>query len=241
MEKTAIITGSAQRIGKAAAEALHAQGYNVLLHYRSTSTAPLEEQFNAERPGSCRSIRADLNDEGAPERICEAALNTFGRIDALINNASSFFPTPVGEATLRDWDDLINSNARAPFFLAQACARPLKASKGAIINIADIYAEQPKRDHTIYCMAKAANAMLTKSLAVELAPHVRVNGVAPGAALWPESGAPANEQASLKEIPLARIGGSAAIVDAILFLLRNSYVTGQIVAIDGGKSVAGIA
>lgn len=241
MEKTAIITGSAQRIGKATAEALHQQGYNVLLHYRSSSVEAFEAHLNALRAGSCRSVQADLNDGDAPQRICDAALETFGRVDALINNASSFFPTPIGEITTHHWDDLINSNARAPFFLAQACSQHLQASNGAIINIADIYAEQPKRNHTVYCMAKAANAMLTKSLAIELAPHVRVNGVAPGAALWPESGAPADEQASLREIPLARIGGSAAIVDAILFLLNNSYVTGQIIAVDGGKSVAGIA
>lgn len=241
MEMTAIITGGAQRIGKAAAQRLHAQGYNLLLHYRNTSTLELEKAFNALRPGSCRSVQADLNDEDAPTRICEAALENFGRIDVLINNASSFFPTPIGTADTTQWHDLINTNARAPFFLAQACYDALKINRGMIINMADIYAEQPKRNHTLYCMAKAANVMLTKSLAIELAPEVRVNGIAPGAALWPESCAPTNEQASLQGIPLGRIGGSEPIIDTLLFLLSNPYITGQIIAVDGGKSIAGIA
>lgn len=238
----AIITGSAQRIGKALALALHAQGYNLVLHYFNTSAAPLAKSLNALRPNSVTLIQADLNHPESSALIVEHAINIFKQLDVLVNNASSFYATPVGSATQKNWHDLFNTNAAAPFFLCQAAAPFLALQKGCIINIADIYAQMPKRNHTIYCMAKAANTMLTKSLAVELAPDVRVNGIAPGAALWPSDKPPANEKNALAEIPLGRVGGAQAMVETLLFLINSAtYITGQIIPVDGGKSVAGIA
>ena len=237
----AVITGSAQRIGKALALALHAQGYNLILHYFKTSAQDLAEKLNAVRPNSAVLIQADLNHPNAAKIIADCVLNTFNKINLLINNASSFYKTPIGQATSDDWDNLFNTNAKAPFFLSQVLAASLIKHQGRIINIADIYAFTPKREHTIYCMAKAANAMLTQSLAVELAPHVLVNGIAPGAALWPEGVAITDEEEKLKSIPLGKIGGSQAIVEAALFLINSSYTTGQIIKVDGGKSIAGIA
>lgn len=238
----AIITGSAQRIGKALALALHAKGYNLVLHYFNTSARALAEQLNESRPDSVTLIQADLNDESASQKIIDHAINTFNKIDVLVNNASSFYKTPIGSITHNQWHDLFNTNAAAPFFLCQSAAPYLKAQQGCIVNIADVYAQTPKRNHTVYCMAKAANAMLTKSLAVELAPEIRVNGIAPGAALWPGEKPPANEQKSLSEIPLGRVGGAEAMVETMLFLIDSaSYITGQIIPVDGGKSVAGIA
>lgn len=237
----AVITGSAQRIGKALALALHAQGYNIVLHYFKTSADDVAAQLNTARPNSALLIQADLNHPDAAQKIADCALNSFNNINILINNASSFYKTPIGQATSTDWDNLFNSNAKAPFFLSQALAPSLIKNQGRIINIADIYAFTPKREHTIYCMAKAANAMLTQSLALELAPHVLVNGIAPGAALWPEGAATTDEEEKLKSIPLGKIGGSQAIVEAVLFLINSSYTTGQIIKVDGGKSIAGIA
>ena len=238
----AIITGSAQRIGKALAQALHAQGYNLVLHYFNTSAAPLADTLNALRPNSVTLIQADLNNPDASAKIIEHAINIFKQIDVLVNNASSFYPTPIGAATQQNWHDLFNTNATAPFFLCQAAAPFLALQKGCIINIADIYAQTPKRNHTLYCMAKAANTMLTKSLAIELAPNIRVNGIAPGAALWPNNQPPQNEESALAEIPLGRVGGAQAMVETILFLINSAtYITGQIIPVDGGKSVAGIA
>ncbi|HEY7774690.1 MAG TPA: pteridine reductase [Marinagarivorans sp.] len=238
----AIITGSAQRIGKALATELHAHGYNVVLHYFRTSVQSLVDELNQRRNHSAIAVQANLNDTAAADTIVDAAIKHYQRVDCLINNASSFYPTPIGNADHQQWQDLINTNAAAPFFISQACAPHLKRTLGSIINIADIYADKPKREHTLYCMAKAANVMLSKSLAVELAPEVRVNGIAPGAALWPNDTPPADEQGSLQKIPLARIGGAKAIVDTALFLLKkDSYITGQIIAVDGGKAIAGIA
>ena len=238
----AIITGSAQRIGKALAIALHAEGYNLVLHYFQTSALELAQQFNNVRPHSATIIQADLNQPTAPDLIAQQALSIFGQVNVLINNASSFYPTPIGQSNAAQWDDLFNTNAKAPFFLSQALAPALQKTQGCIVNIADIYASTPKRNHTIYCMAKAANAMLTQSLALELAPHIRVNAIAPGAALWPANTAPADPSHVIKNIPLGRIGGTEAITDAALFLIKGaSYITGQIISVDGGKTLAGIA
>jgi pteridine reductase len=238
----AIITGSAQRIGKALAIALHDCGYNVVLHYFRTSALPLAQQLNAIRKQSATAIQADLNSSDAPDLILAAVLNVYGRADVLINNASSFYPTRLGDFTERAWQDLFNTNAKAPLFLSQALAPYLKRQTGCILNIADIYATTPKREHTIYCMAKAANVMMTKSLAIELAPEIRVNGIAPGAALWPAVKTLTNQAKSLSEIPLGRLGGTDAIVETALFLItKGRYITGQIIAVDGGKLIAGIA
>lgn len=239
----ALVTGAAQRIGAVIARHLHAAGYNIVLHYHQSQVAAqaLCAELNAQRAHSAVSYQANLNDHEAINGLAQQALLAWGRLDALVNNASTFYPTSLGSTTAAHWDDLFSSNARAPFFLAQAVAPALAAQRGAMVNIADIYAETPLAQHTVYCMAKAANVMLTKSLARELAPHVRVNGIAPGAILWPEQGGAtdANAQAALlHKIPLARTGSPEDIANTVLFLLRDApYITGQIIAVDGGRSV----
>jgi pteridine reductase len=183
-------------------------------------------------------VQADLLDTAALPDLITRTVDTTGRLDVLINNASSFYPTPVGEAGEEQWDDLMGTNARAPFFLAQAAAPQLKQHQGCIINLVDIHAERPHKRHTIYSMAKAANAMLVKSLARELAPEVRVNGVAPGAILWPENFFEDEDRlAILARIPLGRPGTPQDIADTVYFLVRADYMTGQILAVDGGRSV----
>lgn len=238
-----LVTGAAQRIGKIISCTLHAAGYNVVVHYHRSHAAAqsLCAELNALRQQSACCLSADLGDLHAVEQLAQQALLAWQRVDALVNNASTFYPTPVGTATSGQWDDLMGSNARAPFFLTQALAPALTRQQGAVVNIADIYADRPLAQHTVYCMAKAANAMLTKSLARELAPHVRVNGIAPGAILWPEQDGvleAAAEAHRLKKVPLARTGTPADIASTVLFLLRDApYLTGQIIAVDGGRSV----
>lgn len=241
----ALITGGAQRIGAAIAAALHDTGYNIVIHYRHSheQAQTLVARFNAERENSAIAIAANLCDLAALKQLAEQAASAWGRLDVLINNASSFYPTPIARATEQQWDDLIGSNMKAPFFLAQALADALQKQRGCIINIADIYAEKPLPQHSIYCMAKAGNAMLTQSLACELAPRVRVNGIAPGVILWPSSDATdssndaKNKQAELlRSIPLQRQGSVDDIANTILFLVRDApYITGQIIAVDGGR------
>ncbi|WP_198411210.1 pteridine reductase [Marinimicrobium alkaliphilum] len=241
----ALITGSAKRLGAQTARTLHAAGYRIVLHYRHSANdaEQLAADLNRTRPDSAVALQADLNQSTDVEQLARAALAQWQRLDALINNASSFFPTPVGEATEAHWDDLINSNLKAPFFLAQALAPALRASGGTIVNMADIHADRPLSQHPIYCAAKAGNVMLTKSLARELAPEVRVNGIAPGAILWPESDADMSEDAKqgiLHKVPLGREGHPDDIARTILFLVRDApYITGQIIAVDGGRSLAG--
>lgn len=238
----ALITGGARRIGAILTEHLHQYGYRVLIHYRHSAVEAraLAERLNAQRPASAAIVEADLDRDEAITPLVAAALAQFGRVDALINNASAFYPTPVGEATPAHWDELMSSNAKAPFFLSQALVPELRQRRGCIINIADIHAHQPLPEYTLYCMAKAANTMLTRSLARELAPLVRVNSVAPGAILWPEHDAELSaqgKQALLNRIPLQRLGSPDNIAQAVLMLLQNDYLTGQIVAVDGGRSL----
>lgn len=236
----AIITGSAQRIGYALAQAFHQAGYSIVLHYRTTPVDKLMDAFNCSREGSAISVQADLNEHSSAQKIAQVTLEHFARADLLINNASSFYPVPIGDGIEAHWDDLFGSNAKAPYFISQALAPALIENKGCIINFADVYAQNPKPKHTMYCMAKAANVMLTKSLAIELAPHVRVNSIAPGAALWPEGEAARDEEKALEKIPLKRIGGTESIVTAALYLAKEeSYMTGQILQVDGGKSLCG--
>lgn len=242
--KVALITGGAKRIGAAIVKALHTAGYNTIIHYRDSkeSADALATELNSLRTNSATCIAADLNDISAIQRLAENALAAWGRIDALVNSASSFYPTPIGNTTENQWNELVSSNMKAPFFLTQALAPALKKQRGAIVNIADIYAEKPLATHTVYCMAKAGNVMLTQSLAHELAPDVRVNSVAPGAILWPEHGGASEKNAQqqlLAKIPLARTGLPTDIADTILFLLRDApYITGQIIAVDGGRSLS---
>lgn len=237
----ALVTGSAKRVGAAIARQLHADGYDLALHYRSSEEEmrALVAELEAVRPDSVLALRADLGDFDRLAEIVARTVGRFGRLDALVNNASAYYATPIGETTPQQWDELFASNARAPFFLAQAAAPHLKASHGAIVSLADIYAERPLGGHTVYCMAKAALVMLTKSLARELGPEVRVNAVAPGNVLWSENPVKAETLEVLRDrTALQRQGSPEDIVSAVRWLLvGNRYITGQIIAIDGGRSV----
>ena len=237
----ALITGSAKRVGAAIARQLHADGYDLALHYRNSEAQmrALVAELEALRPDSVLSIQADLSDFDRLAEIVAQSVGRFGRLDALVNNASAYYATPIGKTTPQQWDELFASNARAPFFLAQAAAPHLKASRGAVVSLADIYAERPLHGHTVYCMAKAALVMMTKSLARELGPEVRVNAVAPGNVLWSENPVKAETLDVLRDrTALQRQGSPEDIVSAVRWLLTgNGYVTGQIVAIDGGRSV----
>lgn len=237
----ALITGASRRIGAAIASTLHAAGYDLALHHRRDDDRmdALAAEFEGARPHSTLVLRAELADIDALPLLVADAVTHFGRLDALVNNASAFFPTPIGTVTPQQWDLAFSANARAPFFLAQAAAPHLRAAGGAIVNLVDIYAERPLKDHTLYCMAKAALVMLTFSLARELGPEVRVNGIAPGAVLWPETGmASADQDRLLAKTALQRVGDPRDVADAALFLLRDAhYTTGQILRVDGGRAL----
>lgn len=239
--RIALITGAAARIGAVTARYLHAAGCDVILHYRNSAerALTLAEELNGARGGSAYTVQGDLADMDRLDGLADEAVAIRGHLDILINNASSYYPTPVGNITQIHWDDLFASNARAPLFLSQALAPTLKEREGCIVNLVDIHAERPNADHPVYSMAKAANAMMVKALARDLAPEVRVNGVAPGAALWPEHYFDdADRQEILRRIPLGRPAGAEQIAQAVLFMVAGTdYVTGQILAVDGGRSV----
>ncbi len=239
--RVALITGAARRIGAAIARRLHADGYDLALHYRSSAQdmQVLVAELEATRPGSTLALQADLAEFDRLPELVAKAVGRFGRLDTLVNNASTFHPTPVGETTPQQWDELFASNARAPFFLAQAAAPHLRAAHGAIVNLVDLYAERPLPRHSVYCMAKASLAMMTKSLAVELAPDVRVNAIAPGAILWAEGDGDAQRQQTIiARTPLARTGRTEEITDAVAWLLDGaSYTTGQVIHVDGGRGL----
>lgn len=239
----ALITGSARRLGAAIARALHAAGYDLALHCRHSRSEldALAAELEQARPGGTFIQQAELADFDRLPELVAHTLGRYGRLDALVNNASSFSPTPIGTVTPAQWDALFASNARAPFFLAQAAAPHLAATRGAIVNLADIYGERPLREHTVYCMAKAALLMLTKSLALELGAAVRVNAVSPGAILWPEDGGHAHkQQAMLARTPLARTGTPEEVAEAVRWLLQDAhYCTGQVLHLDGGRLIAG--
>jgi pteridine reductase len=239
--KIILVTGSARRIGAAIVTRLHSEGARVAIHYRGSAAAATElaDTLNASRPDSAATFQADLLLTDDMPRLIEDVVNWGGRLDALVNNASTFYPTPVGEITESHWNDLVGSNFKAPLFLSQAAAPHLEATRGSIVNLVDIHAQRPLRDHPVYGPAKAALAMLTLSLAKDLAPAVRVNGVSPGAILWPEDGMSDAAQASiLQQVPLGRPGEPGDIAGCVLYLLRDApYVTGQIIAVDGGRSI----
>jgi pteridine reductase len=239
--KAALVTGGARRVGAAIARRLHAAGASVLIHYRDSETdaARLASELNAARPKSAAKVKAELLAPVAPRALVSAALETFGRLDLVVNNASSIFPVAVGAMEPSHWEELIGSNLRAPLFIAQQAAAELAKHDGSIINIVDIHAERPLKGYALYSIAKAGLAAMTRSLALELAPRVRVNGVAPGAIVWPEDGQfPDPERARiLATTPLARIGSPEDIARAVHFLACAPYVTGQIVAVDGGRSI----
>lgn len=236
-----LVTGAARRVGAEIARVLHADGARVILHHRHSATEAeaLAAELNARRAESAATVAGDLGTGGIPERVAETALARYGRIDALVNNASSFFPTPLGTIDSAAWDDLVGSNLKGPLFLSQALAPALRAQRGAIVNIIDIHAERPLRHYPLYCAAKAGLAGLTRALALELAPEVRVNGVSPGPITWPEDGQfDAEARAAIvRHTLLQREGNPGDIARTVRFLLFDApYVTGQILAVDGGRS-----
>lgn len=239
--RTALVTGSARRIGASIAEGLHAAGANVAIHYHRSrdEAAALAAQLNERRRDSAAVFGADLLDVEAISSLVDDATGWHGRLDVLVNNASAFYPTPLGKITGEQWDEIVGTNLKAPLFLCQAAAPALRESHGSIVNIVDIHALRPLRDHPVYGPAKAGLAMLTRALARDMAPEVRVNGVAPGAILWPETGMVDDTRAAiLKQIPLARSGDPDDIAGCVLYLVRDAaYVTGQIIAVDGGRSI----
>jgi len=243
--KVILVTGAARRVGACIASTLHAHGANILLHFRNSKgeAEKLKTELEALRPDSVSLIQGDLNQISTFTQIAEQSLQVWGRVDGLVNNASTFFPTPVGSITEEQWDTLINPNLKSPLFLSQALTPELKKNKGCIVNIVDIHAERPLKGHPVYCAAKAGLAMLTKSLACELGPEIRVNGVAPGAILWPESNANENtlddkaKQTITSRTFLKRQGTPEDIAGAVLYFMKDAkYVTGQILAVDGGRS-----
>jgi pteridine reductase len=239
--QTALVTGGARRVGAAIVRALHAEGASVMIHYhRSRSEAErLAAQLLEVRAGSAALVGADLLETADLPRLIEATLGRFGALNLLVNNASTFYPTPLGEIGLAQWDDLIGTNLRAPLFLAQAAAPALRRARGAVLNIVDIHGLRPLRHHTVYCAAKAGLIMLTRALARELAPEVRVNAIAPGTILWPEAGIDEQRKTDiLGNTPLARAGEPADIARTVLFFAADApFVTGQVLAVDGGRSI----
>lgn len=239
--KVALVTGAARRIGAAIATQLHASGARVAIHYRGSAAEAnqLAETLNAGRADSAITLQADLLDLDALPRLVAAVVEWGGRLDILVNNASTFYPTPLGEITEQHWNDLLGSNLKAPLFLSQAAMPDLAANNGSIINIVDIHAQRPLLNHPVYGSAKAGLVMLTRALAKDLAPKIRVNGVAPGAILWPEDGMSESvKQSIIGQVPLERPGDPDDIAGAVLYLVRDaSYVTGQIIAVDGGRSI----
>ncbi|MEW5833791.1 MAG: pteridine reductase [Pseudomonadota bacterium] len=238
----ALITGGGRRVGAVIARSLHAAGYDLVLHYRHSADAAeaLAGELEQQREGSVQLAHAELAALDTLPELVTAAIARFGRLDALINNASAFYPTPIDSATPAQWDELFASNAQAPFFLAQAAAPALSQSGGAIVNLVDIYAERPLANHPIYCMAKAALLAMTRSLALDLGPQVRVNAVAPGAVMWPSEGkAYDDKMAMLERTPLKRAGTPEDVASAVLWLLRDApFVTGQVIRIDGGRTLS---
>ena len=239
--KVALITGAAKRIGAAIARRLHESGANVAIHYRGSRDAAdaLASELNALRENSAATFQADITDTASHSVLVDGVLAWRGQLDVLVNNASSFYPTPLGSITEEQWEDLVGTNLKAPLFLAQASLAALREARGSIVNIVDIHARRPLRDHAVYGPAKAGLAMLTLSLAKDLGPDIRVNGVAPGAILWPEAGLTDTAKDSiLEQVPLGRPGDPADIAGCVLYLVRDAhYVTGQIISVDGGRSI----
>jgi len=239
--KVALVTGAARRIGAAIARRLHASGASVIVHYRGAEAeaASLETELKALRAGSALRLKGDLLAPIAPKALIGAALERWGRIDLLVNNASAFYPTPMGEIEAGHWEDLVGSNLRAPLFLSQAAAPHLAQAQGSIVNIADLHARRPLKGYLVYSVAKSGLAALTCALALELAPSVRVNAVAPGAIAWPEDGQFESKEREriVASTPLRRMGTPEDVARAVHFLATAPFVTGHVLAVDGGRSV----
>ena len=238
--RAALVTGAARRIGAEIARALHTAGADVVLHYRSSAeeAAELARSLNAVRSRSAVTLRADLLDTERIATLVDGAAAAFGRLDILVNNASSFYPTPIGTVGERDWDSLVGSNLKAPLFLAQAAARELAAARGLLLNLVDIHGFRPLKSYPVYSVAKAGLIMLTKALARELAPDVRVNAVAPGPVMWPDTADEELKEMIVSRTLLKRPGSAADVARAVLFFATNApYITGQVLAVDGGRSV----
>jgi len=239
--KKALVTGAAARIGAAIASALHQRGCDVMLHYNSNrkDAQILADQLNSVRSGSATLATADLSSAAGVEQLADQVKSTWDQLDVLVNNASRFYPTTVQKTLAWQWDDLLNSNLKGPYFLVQALLNELGHAQGSIVNLLDVHAERPMRGHAVYCISKAGLAMMTRALAKELGPEIRVNGVSPGAILWPEKEPGEGEkQAILGRTTLGRLGEPADIAGAVVYLALDApYVTGQILAVDGGRSL----
>lgn len=240
-DKVALITGGSRRIGAATARCLHGEGMRLVIHYRDSAAdaEDLRAELTEQRPDSVMLIRGDLGEVAKVKNLVREAANEMGRLDVLVNNASVFYPTPIKSATEDHWQEIMDTNLKAPFFLAQAAAPYLKKSEGCIVNITDIYAERPLAEHPIYNAAKAGLLSLTKSLARDLGPEIRVNAVAPGAIMWPEKGMDElSKQRMVSRTPLKQIGNRDDIARTVLFLIRDAgFVTGQAINVDGGRTV----
>ena len=241
----ALVTGAARRIGAAVARALHRRGLDVAVHYRGSrgEAHALACELDRERPGSVETFGGDLLESGASGRLVSEVIARFGALDVLINNASTFYPTPIDGATEAQWDDLVGTNLKAPFFVTQAAAVFLAASHGSVVNLTDVHGRNPIADHAVYCSAKAGLIMLTRALALDLAPEVRVNAVAPGIALWPEDGRDAQVRAQAERaVPLRRAGSADEVAGTVAWLALDApYTTGEVLAVDGGRGLATVA
>lgn len=241
MQKTILITGAAKRIGAACARLLHSQGNNLILHYRNSDQQARElcQQFNRQRVDSAHIVQADLSSITAIKKLADHAVKRWGKINALVNNASDFYPQKIEDVDEDNWDHLIGCNLKAPFFLAQSLMPDLKKSQGCIVNIIDIHAETGLKDYPVYSIAKAGLAAMTKILAKELAPNIRVNGVSPGAICWPDNDLSEIEKSDIiDKIALKRTGEEDDIAKTVIFLIENApYITGQIINVDGGRTL----
>ena len=237
--KVALITGGARRLGAEIALTLHAHGFRVAVHYhRSTAAAhALCARLNATRAASARAFAAELTDETALSALVGAVTQTFGGLDVLVNNASVFRATPIGSRAAADWDEILGTNLKAPYLLSELAAPFLKERRGCIVNLTDVYAERPRPNYALYCISKTGLIGLTRALARDLAPEIRVNAVSPGAILWSADANTAEQQSILARTPLARTGNAADIAAAVRYLVDADYVTGQVIAVDGGRSV----
>ena len=240
MNKVALITGSAKRIGAAITKRLHDSGLNTLVHYHESDSHAEEllNELNFKRPNSAYGVRCDLMNFESYDMLIESCIDQFGRLDVLINNASAFFPTPIDTLDKSQWDKLFTVNVEAPAFLIKQASEHLKQNNGCVINMTDIHGEKPLMDYPVYSASKAALIMLTKAMAKQLAPFVRVNAISPGAIDWPVDMSESTQQAILNKIPLQKAGAEKDITDAVLYLIENAdYITGQVITVDGGRTL----